>query len=231
MQISVSCGITGFENPTLPFRQELISLTQLFVHSPASSRIVVCPERYADLGIEKGDWLLVDASLTPSMTDLVLVSCIDDLSVVSWSVSRQHFSKWEDDAVLVGVVTLSIHHFRPPSRLPDHESLSDLDLHSLLVTQEYSTLFLRADGCSMLPFVHNGDILILERHLDVAEHDAVVLALNHDLVMKRVDRSRSMLYSDNPKYPPYIVGESDYLRLHGVVSRSLRLHRDLSCTH
>ena len=133
-----------------------------------------------------------------------------------------------DDLHVTGVITLSIHHFKPPPQLPWHQDLTELDLHKLVITQEHSTILCRAAGLSMLPYIWDRDILVLERHLTPENEDVIVLSLNNDLVVKRVNLHRRVLYSDNPNFKPYQINQDDYTRLHGVVRYSLRLHRPVT---
>lgn len=229
----VSASITGFENPTISFRKCALNLSSMFVHSPSSMRLYESPCDYLSNGVAKGDWLLVDSSRNPVLTDLLLVDFFGDKEVVSKKALLHRESQKIDlsDLVVIGVITMSIHHFRTPSKfIPNHTDMNELDLHKLLVEREHSTLVCRADGNSMLPHIFNDDLLLLERHLNVEENDVCVLALNNDLVCKRVNCLSRTLMSDNPNFKPYKVTAGDYLRLHGVVRYSIRLHRDLLCS-
>ncbi|NOH36534.1 S24 family peptidase [Vibrio chagasii] len=232
LENSVSASITGFENPTLTFRKQALNLNQMFVHSPSSMFLVESKGELIYAGIAIGDWLLIDASRKPLMNDIVLVEQYDEQYCVEWSQLYSHMKSTcngQDDLLVIGVVTISIHHFRKPISLPRHDNLTEIDLHSLLIDVEYSTLICKADGESMKPYIFHHDLMLLERHLKPDEDDVCILALNHDLVCKRVHLSSRVLSSDNPAYSNYRVTESDYLRLHGVVRVSFRLHRGLLC--
>lgn len=233
LENSVSASITGFENPTLTFRKKALNLSQMFVHAPSSMFLIESTTEYVCSGIAIGDWLLIDASRQPLVNDIVLVEQFDERYCVSWSqlyAHMKHACHGQDDLLVIGVVTVSIHHFRKPIPLPAHNSLIDIELHSLLIDVEHSTLICKADGESMRPYIFHHDLMLLERHLKPGDDDVCILALNHDLVCKRVHLSSRLLSSDNPAYPDYRVTESDYLRLHGVVRYSFRLHRDVLCT-
>ncbi|OEE38278.1 hypothetical protein A1QO_02555 [Vibrio genomosp. F10 str. ZF-129] len=223
ISLDINCGITGFENPTHTFLKQKLSLTQTFVHSPSSSSLISSPCDHLAAGIKRKDWLLVDSACSPLLSDVVLLEAWGELAIVKWGDAQRN--SWEDGVLLLGVVILSIHHYRDPPLLPFHENMTDLDLHQLIVEQDHSTIFCRAQGLSMMPFVYEGDLLVLERHLSPREHDAVVVALNHDLVLKRLDRVTHRLYSDNPSFKAHHVTSSDYVRLHGVVRYTLRLLR------
>ncbi|CAH6946919.1 Error-prone repair protein UmuD [Vibrio chagasii] len=228
--ISVRCGITGFENPTLPFRMKRLSLTELFIHSPTSMKLVECPARSTSMGVDKDDWLLIDTALTPVWGDTVLLRNYDELFVMKWSDAAAHFSgDFDCETITLGVITLSIHHLLLTKPIPEHDSLSDLDLDSLLNTQSYSSLLCKAEGNSMLPFVASGDLLILDRQIEIMDGDAAILVLNNELVLKRVDRAKHLLYSDNPSFTPYQVNKGDKIKVHGAVRHSLKIWRKPKC--
>lgn len=230
INLTVSAGISAFENPTLVHRDNAINLNNVFVHSPHSMQLIPSPATYEKYGICKGDWLLVDAALQPLMSDLVLVENHDETFVVEFKKYRQHQMGLEDcdPTILLGVISLSVHHYRKPVPLPVHANLVELDIHQFLIERELSTVLCRAKGESMLPYIFNDDIMILERHLTPISGDVCVIALNHELVCKRIDVERSTLYSDNAAFKPYKVNqEKDYLRMHGVVRYALRLIRGI----
>ena len=222
----------GFENPTLKYRKKTLNLNTLFVHSHSSMRIMSAENSYPKLNIAKADWLLIDSALQPLNSDTVIFELHGDNHIARWSTLTKHIAassntEWNDLHVQ-GVITLCVHNLRKAPPLPYHHDLNELDLHNLLITQEYSTLFCRAAGQAMLPTINDGDFLILERHLEAQSHDVAVLSLNDDLVVKRLNLQRSLLYCDNPQYPEYQTKQSDYLRLHGVVTRVLKLFRPLT---
>lgn len=229
---TATASIVGFENPTNTFRKQALNLDELFVHSPASMRVVESPIDYLKAGIAQGDWLLVDSSRLPLANDVVICERFDEVFVSTWSILCAHVGRSGqdmDELRVIGVVTLSVHHFRPRGGIDEHESLSEVSLHSMLVEVEHAALFCRAQGTSMMPHVFDNDILLLERNLDVEENDVCVIVLNDDLYCKRVHQSTGVLSSDNRTFKPYRIKAEDYLRLHGVVRSSLRLHRPVAC--
>ena len=221
----------GFENPTLKFRKKTLNLNTLFVHSHSSMRLMSAENSYSKLNIAKGDWLLIDSALQPLNSDLVVFEQYGDNHIARWSVLCQHIAasdkEW-DDLHVQGVITLCVHNLRKAPPLPYHHDLNELDLHNLLIKQDYSTLFCHAAGHAMLPSIIDGDLLILERHLEPQSHDVAVVSLNDDLVVKRLNLDRGLLYCDNPQYPDYKTKPNDYLRLHGVVTRVLKQCRPLN---
>ncbi|MGR5159727.1 S24 family peptidase [Vibrio owensii] len=105
--------------------------------------------------------------------------------------------------------------------------MTEISLHELLVDteNEHSTFFAKAQGVSMQPHMFDGDIAILERHLNL-QHDAVALLSldNGKLICRRYDRENMLLLADNRKFTPIeIVGHS--LSCEGVIGKVIRLHR------
>ncbi|WP_296261202.1 MULTISPECIES: LexA family protein [unclassified Pseudomonas] len=71
-----------------------------------------------------------------------------------------------------------------------------------------------------------GDLVIVDRSL-YAEHDDIVVAsLNDESVCKRLHMRGPdvILKSENPKFPPRRVLDSDDLMIWGVVKHSVRAH-------
>jgi len=226
--VSVSASITGFENPTLPFLEKTICLNSLLVASPSSTRIALAPNNLLSRGIAIGDWLVVNSALTPTCGDVLYAMSYDTFGIVTYE-HLQSNANHESEVNIIGVVQQSIHFYRGSPTPPDHDSLRDLDLHRLMVTQEFSTVLAKASGNSMVPHVWDGDLMLIERHLDREQGDVCVLALNGDLVLKRVDMLKRILVSDNPKFTPHIIRPSDRISHEGVVNKVIRLHR-LPCS-
>ncbi len=78
---------------------------------------------------------------------------------------------------------------------------------------------LRADGDSMEPTIHSGDILVID-HSDREPRDGRVCVLRTDtgLVVKRLRREGAgwRMTSDNPDWPSRLVGEGDRILGHAI---------------
>ncbi|ELP6119247.1 S24 family peptidase [Vibrio vulnificus] len=226
--VSISASITGFENPTLPFLEKTICLNSLLSTSPSSTRIAFAPNNLLSRGIASGDWLIVNSALTPAYGDVLYAMSYGTVGIITYEYLQSSVTEVSDVNV-VGVVQQSVHFYRGSPEIPDHDTLKDLNLHSLMVSKEYSTVLAKASGNSMVPHVWDGDLMLIERHLDRKDGDVCVLALNGELVLKRIDLLKGVLSSDNPKFAPHVVCSSDRISHEGVVNKVIRLHR-LPCT-
>ncbi len=107
-----------------------------------------------------------------------------------------------------------------PSPATDHID-QRLDLTDYLVLHPEATFFLRVKGDSMTGAgIHHGDLLIVDRSLEPASGRVVVAALNGELTVKRLHRSRgrTTLKAENPAYPDITVGDEEELQIWGVVA-------------
>lgn len=107
-----------------------------------------------------------------------------------------------------------------PSPATDHIDRR-LDLAEYLILHPEATFFLRVKGDSMIGAgIHHGDLLIVDRSLETASGRVVVAALNGELTVKRLQRSRGRitLKSENPAYPDIPVKDDHDLQIWGVVA-------------
>lgn len=107
-----------------------------------------------------------------------------------------------------------------PSPATDHLE-RQLDLNDYLVPHPESTFFMRVKGDSMTGAgIHDGDLLIVDRSLEAVPGHVVVAALDGELVVKRLQRSRGRitLKSENPACPDIAVGDAQELQIWGVVA-------------
>lgn len=101
-----------------------------------------------------------------------------------------------------------------------------LSLDALLIEHPSATFIGKADGHSMQGVgIFDGDILIVDRHIQVKSHDVIVANLNGEFVCKILDTHKRLLLSANARYPSICIGEHDQFTLEGVVIRSIRCHR------
>jgi DNA polymerase V len=107
-----------------------------------------------------------------------------------------------------------------PSPATDHID-QRLDLVEYLVLHPEATFFLRVKGDSMTGAgIHHGDLLIVDRSLEPVSGRVVVAALNGELTVKRLQRSRGRvtLKAENPAYPDIAIGDEQELQIWGVVA-------------
>ncbi|MGF1733706.1 S24 family peptidase [Photobacterium kasasachensis] len=101
-----------------------------------------------------------------------------------------------------------------------------LSLDELLVEHPSATFIGRAQGRSMEGVgIFDGDILIVDRHVQVADHDVIVANYNGEFVCKLIDTRRRLLLSAAAGFRSLAVGCDDQFSVEGVVVRSIRCHR------
>lgn len=91
-----------------------------------------------------------------------------------------------------------------PSPADDHLD-TDLDLHQHVVKHPAATYFVRAEGDSMTgDGIHHGDLLVVDRSLEALPGRIIVIAVDGDLTVKRLEMvgQRPYLRASNPAYRP-----------------------------
>ena len=91
-----------------------------------------------------------------------------------------------------------------PSPADDHLD-TELDLHSYVVKRPAATYFVRAEGDSMIgDGIHHGDLLVVDRSLEALPGRIIVIAVDGELTVKKLDRigQRTYLKASNPAYKP-----------------------------
>ena len=95
-----------------------------------------------------------------------------------------------------------------------------------LIEHPASTFLGVASGDSMVEVgVFDGDLLLVDRHLDAKTGDVIVANLNGEFCCKVLHVERRLLVSANKAYKPVAIGELDTFSIEGVVSKSIRCHR------
>lgn len=111
----------------------------------------------------------------------------------------------------------------PASDLAD----MDLSLDDLLIKNKNSTFFGVASGNSMRGAgIDTGDILIIDRNVDVKDLSVVVVNLNGEFTCKILDKKNKRLLSASKDYPPVMITEADVFQLEGSVVASVRRYDD-----
>ena len=96
-----------------------------------------------------------------------------------------------------------------------------LDLNDHLVREPSATFFVRARGDSMIGAgIHDGDLLVVDRSLNVSDGKVVIVSVNGELTVKRLQKKgdKSWLVPENPYYPPIVLNQEDENHLWGVVT-------------
>jgi len=96
-----------------------------------------------------------------------------------------------------------------------------LDLNTELIKNPAATYFVRVSGDSMVDAgIHNGDILIVDRSLEVREGKIVIAILDGELVVKRLRRIKGQLYlvPENKSFRPIPIHEESEFLIWGIVT-------------
>jgi DNA polymerase V len=72
--------------------------------------------------------------------------------------------------------------------------------------------------------IYSGDTLIVDRHIEPADGDIVIAALDGELTCKILDKKRRQLVAANGAMAPIPIGEHSELIIEGVVIHSIRHH-------
>ncbi|MCG6391785.1 translesion error-prone DNA polymerase V autoproteolytic subunit [Vibrio fluvialis] len=108
----------------------------------------------------------------------------------------------------------------------EYQELS-LKLDDLLIEHPSATFIGRACGDSMREVgIFDGDLLICDREVEARNLDVVVAFFNGAYCCKLLDRRRRLLLSANPQHSPVSIQEHDTFTIEGIVTKSIRLHRD-----
>jgi len=100
-----------------------------------------------------------------------------------------------------------------------------LDIHDLLLKTPASTFFVRVAGDSMEGRgIFSGDVLVIDRSIEVKNGQIVVAAVYGEMVVKElcVRDGRCYLLSANESYEPILVNDKDDCYIWGVVVGSVR---------
>ena len=100
-----------------------------------------------------------------------------------------------------------------------------LDLNTLLIDNPTATFFVRVAGESMEGAkIFDGDILVVDRSIEVGHGHVVVAAVYGELVVKTlcVSASESKLLSAKEGYKPITISDADDVYVWGVVTGVVR---------
>ncbi|MGI2146887.1 LexA family protein [Shewanella frigidimarina] len=101
-----------------------------------------------------------------------------------------------------------------------------MSLDDLLIEHPSSTFIGIAQGESMQDVgIFDGDMIIVDRHETARNGDVIVANFNGEFVCKILDTKRRVLLSSNQQYQPVVIHEYDDFSIEGVVTRSIRCHR------
>ena len=106
---------------------------------------------------------------------------------------------------------------------PAEEDLADkLDLNDHLIKHPAATFLVRANGDSMLQAgIHDNDILVVDRSLPALDGKIVIVAIDGQLTVKRLQKKKGggvTLLAENPQYKPIEIRDGNELQIWGVVT-------------
>jgi len=96
-----------------------------------------------------------------------------------------------------------------------------LDLNQHLIKHPAATFFVRVTGDSMIDAgIHPGDILIVDRSIEVIDKKVVIAVIDGELTVKRIRKTSSgfMLVPENQKYSPISISQDTEFDVWGVVT-------------
>jgi DNA polymerase V len=100
----------------------------------------------------------------------------------------------------------------------------DMDLNDQLVRNKAATYFFRMKGDAMREAgIYDGDILIVDRSLKLAEGKVIVAILNGELLVRRFHRNftAAFLIPENSRYKPINLAEFSDFFVWGVVVHTI----------
>ncbi len=93
-----------------------------------------------------------------------------------------------------------------------------LDLNEHLIKHPSATYFARAEGDSMIELgIFTNDLLIVDRAVQASDGDVVVVAIDGQLTIKRLDLANSRLLPANKQYQPIELSAYSQVDIEGVV--------------
>lgn len=94
-----------------------------------------------------------------------------------------------------------------------------LSLDDRFVPHKTSTFFCLAQGHSMEPLIHSGDVIAIDRSIEDFHGRVCVIAYQGELLCKRVFKTRQglLLKCEAEGYQDILVRDNAHLRLWGVV--------------
>lgn len=104
---------------------------------------------------------------------------------------------------------------------PAQDYVGTIDLNKDLVDHEESTFYARVEGDSMTGAgIFPGDILIIDRSLELRKDDVALCVVNGEFTVKYVERHEGFvrLVAANERYRPFVVGEGDSFEVWGIVT-------------
>lgn len=113
-----------------------------------------------------------------------------------------------------------------PSPAQD-EIAGRIDLNRDLVKHQLATFYVRVEGDSMEPRIHDGELLVVDRMVETKDGDIVIARLGCEFMVKRLHTEGDgsiRLLSENPSYSPIQITEGMDFEVWGRVMYSIHRH-------
>lgn len=113
-----------------------------------------------------------------------------------------------------------------PSPAQD-EIAGRIDLNRDLVRHPLATFYVRVEGDSMEPRIHDGELLVVDRMEETKDGDIVVARVGCEFMVKKLhteENGRVWLLSENVAYAPIEVTEGMDFEVWGKVTYSIHRH-------
>ena len=110
-----------------------------------------------------------------------------------------------------------------PSPAEDHMH-SKIDLNNLLIENPSATYYVRVNGDSMLGAgILSGDLLIVDRSIEVTNNCIVVVHLDGEFTVKRIKKIKKKIFlqAENNNYKPIEITKEIDFELFGVVAHAI----------
>lgn len=103
-----------------------------------------------------------------------------------------------------------------------------IDLNKEIVKNPASTFYGRVVGDSMRDEgIEDGDILVIDKSLELMDNDLAVCCINGEFTVKRVklEKDYALLVPSNTKYPTIKVTKDDEFTIWGIVTYTVKNNR------
>lgn len=107
-----------------------------------------------------------------------------------------------------------------PSSAEDYVE-NELDLNKMMIDHPAATFFVKVKGDSMLnASINDGDILVVDRALNIKKNSIVIALLDGEFVVKRLQKDKKGIYliPENPKYKPLKITNDMDFKIWGIVT-------------
>ena len=110
-----------------------------------------------------------------------------------------------------------------PSPAEDHMDVG-LDINEYLVKHPSSTFYIYVKGDSMINSgIFDGDLMIVDRSLEVQSDSIVVAVINGDFTVKKIRKEFNKIYlvPDNENYKSILLDDSMDFQIWGIVTHTI----------